>query len=207
MNSIVDIAAVSKDVPTKFGAEWEGGYFGGILTFGGDVYGQVISPKALGDIGPAIWHSDYTLITGADSFFDGLGNTKAMAEAGSEIAQQVLELRINGRDDWHIGSRDQVELMYRGLKPTTDENDVYRYGDNPSSLPPGYPYTLHLPGQTEVELFRDGCAEAFEATWYFTSTQYSANNAWGQHFDDGLQNLALKGTRGRFRAVRMIKIL
>lgn len=207
MNSIVDIAAVSKDVPTKFGTEWEGGYFGGILTFGGDVYGQVISPKALGDLGPAIWHRDYSLIDGAGSFFDGLGNTKAMAEAGSEIAQQVLDLRINGRDDWHIGARDQVELMYRGFKPTTDENYVYRNGDNPSSLPVGYPYSIHLPGQTPVELFREGTAEAFEATWYFTSTQYSAGNAWGQDFDDGTQYYALKYYIGRFRAVRMIKIL
>jgi hypothetical protein len=207
MNSIVDLSAVSKDVPTKFGTEWEGGYFGGILTFGGDVYGQVIAPKAAGDLGPAIWHPDEKLIAGADSFFDGLSNTQAMAEAGSEIAQKVLDLRINGRDDWHIGSRDQVELMYRGLKPTTDENYVYRYGDNPSSLPPGYPYTLHLPGQTEVELFRDGGAEAFESTWYFTSTQCSAYYAWFQYFGDGCQYTTYKYDGGRFRAVRMIKIL
>jgi hypothetical protein len=206
MNSLVDLSAISNEVPTKFGTPWEGGFFAGILSFNGDVYAQVVAPKASGAHAPAIWHQDYSLIAGADSFFDGVANTKAMAEAGSEIAQWALDLRIDGRDDWHIASRDQHELLYRGLKPTTSENWVYRNGDNPSSLPGGYPYTKRLPGQTDVELFRQGSAEAFEPEWYWTSTQYSANGAWGQLFDDGYQSDATKYYTGRVRAVRRLKI-
>lgn len=206
MNAIVDPAVLSKEVPTVIGTPWEGGFFAGIFTMGADVYAQVVAPKAEGDHAPIVWHPDYKVITGADSFFDGLANTKAMAEAGSALAQWSLDLRIAGFDDWHIGARDQVELLYRGLKPTTEENYVYRSGDNPSSLPVGYPYTIHLPGQTSVELFREGAAEAFEDTWYWTSTQYSADYAWDQYFDGGTQSNAGKDDKGRARAVRRFKI-
>jgi hypothetical protein len=206
MNAISNLPLAKQEVPTVFGTPWEGGFFAGIITFNGDVFAQVVAPKADGDLGPAIWHPDYKLITGADSFFDGLSNTKAMAEAGSEIAQQVLDLRISGFDDWHIGARDQVELLYRGFKPTTEQNYVYRSGDNPSSLPVGYPYSIHLPGQTPVELFREGGAEAFADEWYWTSTQYSAHDAWYQDFTDGNQSAYYKDGRGRVRAVRRVKI-
>jgi hypothetical protein len=206
MNAISNLPLAKQEVPTVFGTPWEGGYFAGIITFNGDVFAQVVAPKNEGDLGPVIWHPDYKLIEGADSFFDGLANTKAMAEAGSEIAQQVLELRIGGFDDWHIGARDQVELLYRGFKPTTEENYVYRSGDNPSSLPVGYPYSIHLPGQTPVELFREGGAESFADEWYWTSTQYSALSAWYQGFADGYQGADGKDGKGRLRAVRRVKI-
>lgn len=206
MNSNVDPAILSKEVPTVFGAPWEGGYFAGIFTIGADVYGQVVASKAEGEHDRTIWHPKYEEIAGAGSFFDGLANTKAMAEAGSELAQWTLDLRIAGFDDWHIGARDQVELLYRGFKPTTEENYVYRNGDNPSSLPVGYPYSIHLPGQTPVELFRKGAAEAFEDVWYWTSTQYSALDAWYQDFDGGGQHADGKDDKGRARAVRRVKI-
>ena len=206
MNALIDLSNIANDVPTKFGTPWEGGFFGGIHSFGGDVYAQIIAPKAVGEHQPTVWHRDYDLIVGADSFFDGLANTKAMAEAGSEIAQWTLSLRIAGRDDWHIASRDQHEPLYRHLKPTDAENWVYRNGDNPSSLPVGYPYTKLLPGQTDVELFRKGGEEAFEADWYWTSTQYSAGLAWGQGFAGGGQDVADKDDQGRVRAVRRLKI-
>ncbi|MFM0357960.1 hypothetical protein PQR12_31095 [Paraburkholderia nemoris] len=206
MNAISNLPLAKQEVPTVFGTPWEGGYFAGIITFGGDVFAQVVAPKADGDLDLAIWHHDYKLIAGTDSFFDGLANTQAMAEAGSAIAQQVLELRIAGFDDWHIGARDQVELLYRGFKPTTEENYVYRSGDNPSSLPVGYPYSIHLPGQTPVELFREGGAEAFEDTRYWTSTQYSAYDAWFQDFAGGGQGAGYEGSKGRVRAVRRVKI-
>jgi hypothetical protein len=206
MNAITNLPLAKQEVPTVLGTPWEGGYFAGIITFNGDVFAQIVAPKADGDLDLAIWHPDYKLITGADSFFDGLANTKAMAEAGSAIAQQVLELRISGFDDWHIGARDQVELFYRGFKPTTEENYVYRSGDNPSSLPVGYPYSIHLPGQTPVELFREGGVEAFEDAWYWSSTQYSAYGAWYQYFGNGDQYGAFKSYKGRVRAVRRVKI-
>ncbi|WP_353627584.1 hypothetical protein ABNQ24_12520 [Ralstonia pseudosolanacearum] len=193
-------------VPAVIGTPWEGGFYNGLITFGGDVYAQVTATKAEGEHKSAIWLPDYTEIAGAGSYFDGLANTKAMAETGSEIAQWALEQRIAGVDGWAIPARDQLELQYRHFKPTEDENDVYRYGDNPSSLPPGYPYTILLPGQTPIELFREGGTEAFEKTWYWSSTQSSAYSAWSQYFADGYQDTASKSSKGRVRLVRSIKL-
>ncbi|TXD58898.1 DUF1566 domain-containing protein [Ralstonia sp. TCR112] len=202
MNAVVN----GITVPAIIGTPWEGGFYSGLITFGGDVYAQVTAAKTDGEHKPAIWLLDYTEIKGADSFFDGLANTKGMAEAGSEIAQWALEQRIAGFDDWAIPARDQLELQYRHFKPTTQENWVCRNGDNPSSLPPGYPYTIHLPGQTTVELFRVGGTEAFAADWYWSSTQYSADDAWSQTFNGGSQHYASKDLEGRVRLVRSIKL-
>lgn len=195
------------EVPTIIGAPWEGGFYAGRISYNGDVYMQVAAPKAEGQLpGAHEWGKYGTDVKGASSFFDGFSNTKAMAESGLVIAERVLELRIAGFDDWHIPSRDQLELAYRGFKPTTEENWVYRNGDNPSSLPPGYPYTIHLPGQTEVGLFRKGSAEAFDDEWYWSSTQHSAHCAWGQYFVDGGAGYPGKLCYGRVRAFRSIKI-
>jgi hypothetical protein len=207
MSTLTNASAISNDIPTAFGTPWEGGHYIGLISYNGDVYAQVVAPKAAGQLpGRHQWGKYGTEIAGAASFFDGHSNTKAMAEAGLVIAELVLDLRIGGFNDWFIPARDQLELAYRGFKPTDEENWVYRSGDNPSSLPPGYPYTIHLPGQTSVELFRKDGAEAFDDDRYWTSTQYSAYFAWGQHFDDGYQGLTDKDGNGRVRAFRSIKL-
>ena len=148
-------------------------------------------------------------VPGAESYSDGLANTNAMAEAGSPLAQWARGLRIDGHDDWYLPSRDELELMYRNLKPTTQENDcTFRDGDNPSSVPVGYPYTALAPTQTTVAAFAQGGAQALDARWYWSSTQYAAVTltAWSQGFDIGLQLSYRKSAVGRARAVRRFKI-
>lgn len=207
MNSTTEATNVSSEVPTVIGTPWEGGYYIGLITFGNCTYAQVLAPKSEGQLPDSLEWGKYGIeINGTVSFFDGHSNTKEMASAGLVIAERVLDLRIGGYDDWHIPARDQLELAYRRLKPTSDENWVYRNGDNPSSVPPGYPYAIHLPGQTDVELFRKGGSEAFDAEWYWTSTQYSASYAWGQLFYVGGQSLTGKDYSGRVRAFRSIKL-
>lgn len=202
MNAVVK----DLDVPTVAGTPFGGGYYAGLITFAGDVYATVVAPKDGGEHGKTIWMPGYTEISGAGSFFDGASNTKAMAEAGSELAKWVLALSISGETDWYLPSRDELELLYRHFKPTDEENYVYRSGDNPSSLPVGYPYAIHLPGQTPAELFRKGGSEAFEDERYWSSTQCSAYDAWSQYFVDGGQDYAGKDFTVRARAVRRIKI-
>jgi len=53
------------------------------------------------------------------SFVDGLANTRAMAAAGSELAQRILDLRIAGRDDWYLPALDETERLYRNLHAMT----------------------------------------------------------------------------------------
>ena len=149
------------------------------------------------------WGRRGALIEGADSFIDGRANTEAMAAAGSELAQKVLGLNIGGFSDWAIPARDQQELQYRNLKPTTDANYCWgRDGDNPNSLPVGKLYTEESPGQTTVEAFKVGGPEAFQPRWYYSSTQRSANTAFYMDFGDGGQDSLGKDDVLHVRPVR-----
>jgi hypothetical protein len=142
-------------------------------------------------------------IEGADSFTNSRANTEAMAAASSELAQQVLALDIGGFNDWAIPARDVQELQYRHFKPTTETNWQYgRSGDNPNSEPVGLLYTEESPAQTMLAAFQEGGAEAFKDTWYWSSSQRSANNAFLMYFDDGYQDLYGKGSELRVRPVR-----
>jgi hypothetical protein len=187
-----------------FGTAMEGGHFAGYFAMPDGAYGLVVAPKATGQIKGA-WSPKRKDVAGARSYFDCRANTLAMAEAGSVLAQQIASLSIGGFSDWAIPSRDVLELCYRNLKPTTRENYVWRNGDNPSSLPPGYPYTEELPTQTDVAAFQEGGAEAFDEDWYWSSTQYSADIAWSQLFYDGYQGSDDKSYEGLARAVRRFK--
>jgi hypothetical protein len=192
-------------VPESYGAPFEGGFYGGKIRVGLVICAIVWAPKAEGEV-VGTWLDSYTDVPGATSCFDSMANTKAMAEAGSAIAQKALVANIGGHTDWCVPARDVLEMGYRNLKPTTAKNDVYRYGDNPSSIPAGYPYTESSPAQTAVEAFQEGGAEAFDEAWYASSTQYSEYDAWAQSFDDGRQYCNIKGYERRCRFVRLIPL-
>ena len=192
--------------PFAIGTPLQGGFYAGLFLFDGAPHALVVAPKALGEIAPAAWLDKYELVPRADSCVDGLANTLAMAEAGSTLAKSALALQIDGFTDWYLPSRDELELLYRHFKPTTQRNWAgFRDGDNPSSLPAGHPYTDEAPVQTSVQAFQAGGAEAFEPQWYWASTQSSRGYAWGQSFDDGYQLDNDKEFEARARAVRRFR--
>lgn len=178
-----------------------GGYFSGKVRINDALFGVITAPKAGGQFS-GIWLPSYDDVPGAGSFFDSRANTIAMAEAGSPIAKQALATTINGHSDWVIPARDVLEIQYRAHKPTTEINYVYRNGDNPSSVPAGYPYSETIPAQCPYTLFQDGGSEAFDDAWYVSSTQSSPSHAWIQFFDDGYQYPGLKTNEGVVRLIR-----
>jgi hypothetical protein len=193
--------------PAEFGAPFEGGFYGGqIRSHGGaKVYAIAWASKAFEF--KERWLTTYDDVPGARSCFHSRDNTMAMAAAGSKAAERVLSLTLNGHGDWAIPARDVLELAYRHLKPGTQETYTgYRDGDNPSSIPPGYPYVTDTPVQTTAEAFREGGAEAFEQDWYGSSTQYSSYGAWVQSFGYGGQYYSLKKSELLFRPVRLIQL-
>lgn len=183
----------------------EGGYYAGRAKINGREYGIAVAPKAHGEHKAAVWNRSTKSVEGALSYCDGLLNTQAMADAGSKIAAWALALDIGGHKDWYIASQDELEVCYRAFKPTDEKNWLSaRSGINLSAVPPTYPYTAALPAQTADELFRAGGSEAFEAEWYWTSTQHASGgtDAWCQDFSYGNQYVYLKGGTSRARAVR-----
>lgn len=189
-------------IPAVIGTPFEGGFFAGLYKQGDETRALIVSGKD-GDIDDAEWGEYGQDVTGAGSYTDGLANTKAMAESGSELAKQVLALNIGGFDDWAIPARDQLELLYRHFKPTTRANCCsFRDGDNPSSIPAGYPYTEQSPAQTSIDGFREGEEHVLQAVWYWASTQCSSCDAWIQGFSYGDVYYSNKGSEARVRAVR-----
>lgn len=187
------------------GSPLGGGFFAGVILLNG-IRHAIIDAGKEGEF-DGRWGEYGKRLDGARSFVDGLTNTNAMAEAGSELAQKIRALRIGDHDDWHIPAKDVLEVIYRNLKPTTEQNYcTYMDGYNANSETPGELYTEESPAQTGVEAYREGGQHAYPARWHWTSTQFSADYAFIQDFDDGYQGLDVKGNNLCARAVRLIPL-
>ena len=125
-------------------------------------------------------------------------------------------------------ARDELELSWRNLKPTTTSNVVGPYrptvstnyqtlgsyndtevdlGVNKNSSPIGAPYTAASPAQTTSATFRTGGAEAylFGSSYYWSSSEGTLGSAWVHYYDNtnpGYQRADPKITNYRVRAVR-----
>ena len=198
-----------KEISVILGTAMGGGFYAGHINVGNETFALILAPKAEGEHPRTQWNDNYDNIEGAKHYDDGLANTDAMAEAGGELAKWARDLRIAGHDDWYLPSQDELEIIYRNLKPTTRENSCYaRSGINLSAIDPTRPYTPKFPLQTQAELFQEGGVEAFEADWYWTSTQHAADAdcAWCQYFGTGNQDCISKDFLCRARAVRRLPI-
>ncbi len=196
--------AITENALPSIGAPMPGGFFAGAIQINGQRFAVIQACKKLGDM-IGVWHEDEPDVPGAKSYNDGLANTQAMAEAGSELAKQVLGLSIDGLTDFYIPSQDELELCYRAFKPNNKRNWCYaRSGINLSAIPPTYPYTPDFPIQTTVNACKSGGDEAFKEETYWTSTQHagSSDNAWYQNFFNGGQDYGYESAELRVRAVR-----
>ena len=105
------VKPIALDLP-RIGAPWPGqaGNFVGIVRGekGQPDYGLVVpthkSAKLKGAYGPI------ARVAAAESEYDGLANTQAMAAAGSDIAKRVLALEISDHADFYIPSRREARL-------------------------------------------------------------------------------------------------
>lgn len=201
MNTQVKIDTILQaDVPTSIGAAVFGGFFAGLIMQSDGLH-MVIDMGKANDLEGQKYGCYGEKIT-ADSPTDSLANTIAMAEAGSEVAKEALSRGMA------IAADGALEMFYRHFKPTTDKNYCsFKDGDNPGSVPPGQRYTEDSPAQTTVATHQAGGPEAFEPTWYLSSTQCSAYGAYGQGFEDGNQRTFYKDRKARVRLVRTIKVI
>ena len=148
------------EITTILGTAMGGGFYAGRIMIEGQAYALIVAPKAEGETEKE-WIADYQDVPNAQSFNDGLTNTLAMAEAGSELAQWARDLRIADHDDWYIPSQDELEIIYRNLKPTTRENYCYaRSGINLSAIEPTRPYTPDFPLHTQTTVLHEGDDQA-----------------------------------------------
>ena len=202
-------APTPSEITPILGTAMDGGFYAGRIRIDGQLYALIVAPKNEGEHDDTEWIADDKAVPGARSYNDGLANTEAMAVEGSDLARWAKDLRIGGHADWYIPSQDELEVIYRNLKPTTRENYTYnRSGINLHAAIPTLPYTKDEPLQTVSDAFKEGAAEAFDPVWYWSSTQLASASdyAWGQNFLNGGQYYDTTVTQLRARAVRRLPI-
>jgi len=211
--------------PTTIGEAYGGGYYAGKIVQGGSTYYLIVAPKSSGENSSKQWKtSNDAGPTATQTLNNGPAASSSMNSASYPAAQFCEGLSIGGYTDWYLPARDELELCYRNLKPTTTANNTsarykssYTYpegndvsgdtmGINRNSNPTGAAYTSSVPAQTSVTLFQTGNSEAFAAGSYWSSSEYSAASAWRQNFNNGTQNDGNKSGSNDVRAVRRLAI-
>jgi hypothetical protein len=133
------ISAASNSVtpaPLEIGDAYEGGFFAGqISTAANGVadYNLVIGPRSTTQ-SQLQWKTSDTSTTGTDSVIDGPANSAAMNNASHPAAQFCEALTVGGKTDWYMPARNEVEVCYYNLKPTTTNNNT-SYGGNTNAVP------------------------------------------------------------------------
>lgn len=95
----------------KIGAAYGGGFVRSHVMFGMKPHAVIAAPIAIGLYQGVPWNGSRSNVKGALSWDDGLANTRAMAEAGSKIAEKILGLKLGGLT-WHLGARLQALAVH-----------------------------------------------------------------------------------------------
>ena len=206
-NSVTPVAT-----PTTIGQAYGGGFYGGKINVSGTQYYLIVAPKATGDSALA-WKTTATATTGTTSVIDGPANSAAMNDAEHPAAQFCEGLSIGGYTDWYMPAKNELEVLYFFLKPTTNANETSgTTGQNANAVSPepvSTTYTSGSPAQTSAGInFRTGESEAFTSVDYWSSTEGDAltTRGWGQNFQFGAQDRYTKTTAHRVRAVRRVAV-
>jgi len=190
-----------------------GGFFAGqISTAGNGIadYNLIVAPVSSGESSSKQWKNAATAVPGADSVIDGPQNTDDMVAHGNSTVYPAAhfcnDASIGGFTDWYMPAKNELEVCYYNLKPTTTSNNTSS-GTNTNAVPSrGSNYTSGTPAQTSAADFQSTGAEDFAAANYWSSTEDSATNAWKQNFGSGNQYNSGKNGSNRVRCVRRLAI-
>jgi hypothetical protein len=214
MTGIMQVVMSKFPPPTTIGEVYGGGFYAGQIAVGGGgiaTHYLIVAPKATGETrctwGPAG-------ATGYTSVIDGPTNSANEAALGAayQAATFCENLTIGGYTDWYLPAKNELEVLYYNLKPSTVANNTSGggYGANANAVSPepiSTNYTSGSPAQTSVVNFRITQSEQFAQNFYWCSSEYDATTVWTQMFFDGYQAPFNKGNTGTYtRAVRRIPI-
>jgi hypothetical protein len=192
------------------GDAFGGGFFAGqISTAGNSIadYNLVVGPVSSAQTSSIQWKTSNTSTAGTSSVIDGPTNSSNMNNASHPAAQFCEGRTIGGFSDWYMPAKNELEVCYYNLKPSTTSNNTAS-GTNTNAVPSrGSNYTAGTPAQTSATNFKDTGAEDFETTSrYWSSTEGSATNAWEQDFANGNQYNRQKDYSFRVRAIRRVAV-
>ena len=207
------------------GEAFGGGFYAGNIVEGGTEYYIIVAPKSSGQSSSKQFKTSTTAAPSAtQTLNNGPAASSSMNSATYPAAQFCEGRTIGGFSDWYLPARDELELCYRNLKPTTTVNSTsdrgkssitYPEGNdlladtigvNRNSNPTGAAYTSGTPSQTSVTAFITGGTEAFASDNYWSSSEYSAAAAWRQSFASGFTGGNNKSSPEYVRAVRRVPV-
>lgn len=188
-----------------------GGYYAGqISTAGNGVadYNLIVAPVSSGQTNSVFFKTSGAYDSGAESDINGPSNSSSMNDAAHPAAQFCEAASIGGFTDWYLPAKNELEVCYYNLKPSTKTNNTGS-GVNTNAVPSrGSTYTSGTPAKTSATLFQSGQAQEFAEVRYWTSTQDTGigNRARFQNFYDGGQGSYYKVSYFRARAVRRVAV-
>jgi len=199
--------------PTTIGQAYGGGFYAGKISTAGTgvaYYYLIVAPKASGEAVNVVW-GPTGVTTGNTSVISGPTNSASLAALGTSYAAATFceGLSIGGYTDWYLPAKNELEVMYYFLKPTTNGNVTYS-GSNANAVSPepvSTNYTNGSPAQTVAGIgFRAGETNAFASGYYWSSTEHSSDYAVMQGFVLGDQDNYIKNISGYARAVRRVPV-
>jgi hypothetical protein len=222
---MMQAAAGVKKGPTEIGQAFGGGFYAGNIVEGGTEYYIIVAPKSSGESSSKQFKTSNTAAPSATQTLNNGPAASASMNSSTYPAAQFCEgLTIGGFSDWYLPARDELEICYRNLKPTTRDNAssnrakssiTYPEGNdlladtmgvNRNSNPTGAAYTSGTPSQTSVTAFMEGGTEAFALENYWPSSEFSDLYAWRQIFSNGGQATSQKSNSFYVRAVRRVPV-
>ncbi|WMN19235.1 hypothetical protein QL104_07455 [Pseudomonas piscis] len=151
--------AISPGALPAIGQPFAGGFYAGRLFFDGLEHALIDAGRQF-EVLAQWWDQPGPRLNvrSSKSYFDGMTNTQAMAEAGSSIARKVLGMAIRGHRGWHIPSIEELQVMRTNLLQLGD------WGE-------------HWPADGD-----GGPPQAFALREYWSSTQKpTAGSSWCLH--------------------------
>jgi hypothetical protein len=197
-------------LPLAIGDAYEGGFYAGqISTAGNGIadYNLVVGPLSTAQNSSVEWKTSTTTTAGTTSVIDGPTNSSNMNNASHPAGQFCEGLTIGGYTDWYMPAKNELEVCYYNLKPTTQNNNT-SFGINANAVPArASNYTTGTPAQTSATAFQTGNSEAFSDAYYWSSTESSAAYAWLQLTNAGTQSNGNWKTNAFYvRAIRRVPV-
>ena len=195
--------------PTVIGQAYGGGYYAGQI----GVSGVATHYLVVGPVSTAQSTKQYKTTnsadSGASSDIDGPTNSTNTNDGSHPAAQFCKGLYIGSFTDWYMPAKNELEVCYYNLKPTTVSNNTSS-GINPNAVPArASNYTTGTPAQTSSADFQDTGAQDFKpAGDYWSSTEHptSTQAGWLQRFSNGYQYYNNKSLTAYVRAVRRVAV-
>lgn len=194
--------------PLVIGQAYQGGFYAGQIGVSGvATHNLVVGPVASAQSSLQCKIAN-TATTGTSSFINGPANSTAMNNSDHPAAQFCEGLTIGSFSDWYMPAKNELEICYYNLKPTT-QNNTTSFGINTNAVPSRTSnYTSGNPAQTSSADFKSTGAEDFADAYYWSSTQYdyTPSRSYVQQFGYGYQGTSTKNDSRNVRAIRRVAV-